>query len=175
MFTNVCPPSDDIYELCEKYSDSRFKQYLIDFFTPSHFEQIEDIELLEVFLKNFTTALDNLIIKEDSHTQDIFVKFLDETIFEYFNTLLKDSELYIFPQTIEDTLNIDNYMKFRAKEFEFVSKGLQYEVIHDIIEFTKERSKKSVAHALRLKKFGFSKTLKHKKQSQSKLQTLRNK
>ena len=91
----------------------------------------------------------------------------------YFKNLLKDSELYIFPETIDDTMNIDIYMKFRTKEFDFISKGMQYEVINDIIEFTKESSKKSLGHALRLKKFGFSKTLKHKKISQSK--TLRNK
>jgi hypothetical protein len=164
---------DTIYELCEKYCDPSFKPHLIDFFTPAHFQQIEDTELIEIFLHEFTTSLDNLLVKEDTILQESFVKFLDETIFIYFKNLLKDSELYIFPETIDDTMNIDIYMKFRTKEFDFISKGMQYEVINDIIEFTKESSKKSLGHALRLKKFGFSKTLKHKKISQSK--TLRNK
>ena len=162
---------DNLYELCFNYCDPEFKQYLVDFFDPTHFEQIEDPELLEVFFKNFTISLDAVIEKNDEQEQERFVKFLDETVFEYFNNLLKNSELYIFPENIDDGINEERYRVFRAKELEFLYKPVDYDTVENVTEFS--NPKKSIAHALRLKKTGFNRTLKAPKVSQSK--TLKNK
>jgi hypothetical protein len=162
---------DDLYDLCFNYCDSNMKQYLVDFFEPIHFEQIEDPELLEVFFKNFTISLDVIIEKESEEEQEKFIKFLDETLFEYFKNLLNGSELYIFPQNVDNTINEDAYRLFRAKELEFIHKELECDSIENISEFN--ISKKSIGHALRLKKSGFNKTLKAPKITHSK--TLKNK
>ena len=162
---------DNLYELCFNYCDPEFKQYLVDFFDPTHFEQIEDPELLEVFFKNFTISLDAVIEKNDEQEQERFVKFLDETVFEYFNNLLKNSELYIFPENIDDGINEERYRVFRAKELEFLYKPLEFESVENVTEFS--NPKKSIGHALRLKKTGFNRTLKAPRVSQSK--TLKNK
>jgi len=161
----------DLYDLCFNYCDPAFKQYLVDLFDESHFEQIEDPELLEVFFKNFTISLDAVIEKDDEAEQERFVKFLDETMFEYFNNLLNGSELYIFPENIDDGINEERYRIFRAKELEFLYKPLQYDTVENVTEFS--NPKKSIGHALRLKKTGFNRTLKNPKVSQSK--TLKNK
>jgi hypothetical protein len=162
---------DNLYDLCFTYCDPVFKQYLVDFFEPTHFEQIEDPELLEVFFKNFTISLDAVIEKDDEQEQERFVKFLDETIFEYFKNLLKSSELYIFPENIDDCINEERYRTFRAKELEFLYKPVDYDTVENVTEFS--NPKKSIGHALRLKKTGFNRTLKASKVSQSK--TLKNK
>jgi hypothetical protein len=152
----------NLLELCEQYCDKNFKEYLVDFFTPSHIEQIKDIESFEVYLKNFTTSLDTIIAKDNIIQQEEFIKFLDETIFNYFKNLLKDSEIYIFPEDIDGILNEEKYKIFKAKEFE-LKKALEYEIINDTIEFTKTESKKSIGYALKVKKLGLIKTIKHKK------------
>uniref|UniRef100_A0A6C0D6K8 Uncharacterized protein n=1 Tax=viral metagenome TaxID=1070528 RepID=A0A6C0D6K8_9ZZZZ len=161
---------DDLYSLCFNYCDPNMKQYLVDFFEPSHFEQIEDPELLEIFFKNFTISLDVIIEKEKEEEQEKFITFLDETLFNYFKNLLKESELYIFPENVDDSMKEELYRVFRAKEIEFIYKDLEYESIENITEFT--TSKKSIGHALRLKKSRFNKTLKLPKTTQSK--TLKN-
>ena len=161
---------ENLYDLCFNYCDPNMKLYLPDIFEPSHFEQIEDPELLEIFFKNFTISLDAIIENESELEQEKFVKFLDETLFEYFNTLLKGSELYIFPESIDDSINEEVYRTFRAKELEFSQKPLEFDTIENITEFT--TPKKSIGHALRLKRSRFSKTLKSPKISQSK--TLKN-
>jgi len=162
---------DNLYELCFSYCDPNFKQYLADFFEPSHFEQVEDPELLEIFFKNFTISLDAVIEKNDEAEQERFVNFLDETVFEYFKNLLNTSELYIFPENIDDGIHEERYKAFRSKEIEFVKEQLEFDSIENVIEFT--NPKKSIAHALRLKKTGLNKTLKHLKITHSK--TLKNK
>ena len=161
---------DDLYDLCFTYCDPNMKQYLVDFFEPIHFEQIEDPELLEVFFKNFTISLDVIIEKDNEEKQEKFIKFLDETLFVYFKNLLNGSELYIFPENVDDSINEDVYRIFRAKEIEFIHKEIEVEAIENIKEFS--NPKKSIAHALRLKKSGLNKTLKAPKTTQSK--TLKN-
>jgi hypothetical protein len=162
---------DNLYDLCFGYCDPNFKQYLIDFFEPVHFEQIEDPELLEIFFKNFTISLDVIIEKDNEVEQERFVKFLDETVFEYFKNLLSKSELYIFPENIDDGLNEDIYRAFRAKELDFINNPFEFDTIENVSEFS--NPKKSIGHALRLKKTGFNRTLKAPKISHSK--TLKNK
>jgi hypothetical protein len=75
---------ENIYELCQKYCDPNFKQYLCELFDPEHFNQIEDVELLDIFCKQFIESLD-FVIKNDI-LENEFIEFLDETLFEYFNT-----------------------------------------------------------------------------------------
>lgn len=157
---------DNLYDLCLNYCDTNFKQYLVDFFEPIHFEQIEDPELVEVFFKNFTISLDTIIEKEDNVEQERFIKFLDETLFNYFNKLLTDSELYIFPKAIDDDMQEDVYREFRKSELESLYKDIEYDNVENVSEFS--LPKKSIGHALRLKKSGFSKTLKAPKISHSK-------
>lgn len=162
---------ENLYDLCFNYCDPNFRQYLVDFFEPSHFEQIEDPELVEVFFKNFTISLDTIIEKDNEVEQERFVKFLDETVFEYFKNLLSKSELYIFPENVDDGINEETYRRFRAKEIEFIyNNNLEFDSIESVTEFS--LPKKSIGHALRLKKSGFNRTLKAPKMSQSK--TLKN-
>lgn len=154
---------DTLYDLCEAYCDTSFKQYLEDFFDPDHYSQIEDPELLEIFCKNFIASLDIVLTK--NIRENDFIKFLDETLFSYFNDLFHDTELYIFPISIENTLNEEVYKKFREREMDFVQEP-QYEVVHEAIELNKEHYKKrSMAHMMQVKRNGFLKTLRYFKPS----------
>ena len=154
---------DSLYELCEKYCDKNFKIYLEDFFDPEHYNQIEDPELLEIFFKNFINSLD-IVITNNIREND-FIKFLDETLFNYFSDLFNNSELYIFPLSVDHTLNEEVYKKFRMKEMEFVQEPY-YDVVYEPIELNKEHYKKrSMAHMMQVKRNGFLKTLRYSRAS----------
>jgi len=154
---------DSLYELCEAYCDKEFKPYLEDFFDPEHYSQIEDPELLEIFFKNFIRSLDTIII--NNVYENDFIKFIDITLFNYFSDLFNNTELYIFPLTVDDVLDIEVYKKFREKEMVFVQE-MQYDVVHEPIELNKEHYKKrSMAHMMQVKRNGFFKTLRYSKAS----------
>lgn len=153
---------DNIYQLCQQYCDPKFKQYLAEIFDPEHFQQIEDVELLEIFCKRFIESLD-IVIKNDT-LENEFIVFLDETLFEYFAKVLASSETYIFPRTIDDILNEEIYLQFYNK-YKDVDPS-SYTIINEPIETdTDFYKKKSLSHALKLKKNRFLKSLKHSRAS----------
>ena len=158
----------NLYEMCGRYCDEEFKKYLNDFFTPTHLVQVEDIELIEIFCKNFTVSLDALVEHEDTELIDKFIVFLDETLFEYFAEILKDNELYFFPKTIDDPLNEQLYRAFRDKEIESETTGVTISSIDELDDNKLGYSKKSIKYALRLKKLALNKTQKHVKITKTK-------
>ena len=152
---------DNVYELSQKYCDPTFKQYLPDIFDPDHFNQINDVELLDIFCKRFVESLD-IVIKNDT-LENEFIIFLDETLFEYFAKILETSETYIFPRTIDNILNVDTYLLFYNK---YKNGRESYNIINEPIEIDKDfYKKKSLSHALILKKNRFLKSLKHSRAS----------
>ena len=151
---------DDLYELCYKYGDPHFKEYINDFFDPEHYSSVEDSELLEIFCKNFIRSLD--VVITNGILENDFITFLDETIFTYFATTLKDTDLHIFPKTIDDLLDEEVYKTFRAKEIGFIN-DVDYEIIYEPVEINTEFYKKrSITHLLHIKKTGLYKSLKRK-------------
>lgn len=151
---------DNLYELCQ-HCDPSFKKHLIDLFDPEHFNEIEDVELLEVFCKQFIESLD--VIIQNELLENEFIHFLDVTLFEYFAKVLDGTDVYIFPRNIDDTLHEDVFLAFKGSSSSQPSLLLseQYELLDEIDVDTEYFKKKSLSHALSLKKTGFLKTLKH--------------
>jgi hypothetical protein len=103
----------NLYELCNQHCDGSFKMYLPDLFEPSTFEQFEDVELLEIFFKNFIQSLDILLEKGDETKEELFSNFLDKEIFTFFFKNIEDKKFYIFPTDIDNELNVETYLKLR--------------------------------------------------------------
>lgn len=153
---------ENIFELCRQHCDPSFQKHLNEIFDPEHFNQIEDVELLDIFCKRFIESLD-VVIKNDILDNE-FIQFLDVTLFEYFAKTLDGTDVYIFPRNIEDTLQENVLVAFIEKLRKPDNDDLlnSINIIHTPTELNTEFYKKNtLAHAVKVKRHGILKTLKH--------------
>jgi len=156
-------PWETLHDLCSSYCSENYKPYVDHIFEVEHIEEFENYELCSIYIRNFAESMDELIETDDSDTQEIFVDYLDNFLYEFFNAQLKESGILIFPQTYEDdNLRLEPYLIYieflesqKPKPVETSAELLATPI--EEVEVQKEVSTIAVALARRRKQFMYTK------------------
>jgi len=154
---NELTPWENIYELCEICIEDTFKPYLGEIFQVEHYEEFKNEDLCIAFFKKFLNLLKETIDKKYID-EDILTDFLDHNIYVYFETLLSESDYYIFPKDFEGVLDITKYESIRETLFE-KKEILPSEELNEPI-ITKDIPIKSITIAILKKRLGIKYTRK---------------
>lgn len=160
-------PWETLHDLCSSYCSENYKPHIDHIFEVEHIEEFEQYELCSIYAKNFAESMDELLEIDDTDTQEIFIDYLDNFLYIFFNKQLTESGILIFPPNFEEeSLLLGPYIQYIdfLESQKPIPEPTPTELLNTPIEEVEViKEVKTIAVALARRRKQFMKTKKHEK------------